>query len=79
MGTPKESTWPGVSTLPDFKNTFPRWPTPANMAAALGKEVTNLDALGLDLLSKMCVYDPYARLTAEEALNHAYFDELNSN
>lgn len=50
MGTPKEATWPGVSTLPDFKSTFPRWPTPTNPAASLGKEVTNLDALGLDLL-----------------------------
>jgi len=26
----------------------------------------------------MVVYDPYARLTAEEALKHAYFDDLNN-
>lgn len=78
LGTPKEATWPGVSTLPDFKSTFPRWPTPTNPAASLGKEVTNLDPLGLDLLQKMVVYDPYARLTAEEALKHAYFDDLNN-
>ncbi len=25
MGTPKESMWPGVTNLPDFKPTFPRW------------------------------------------------------
>lgn len=66
----KESTWPGVSTLPDFKTTFPRWATPANPAVTLGKEVQNLCPMGLDLLSKMVAYDPYARLTAEEALNH---------
>ncbi|CAD8048442.1 unnamed protein product [Paramecium primaurelia] len=78
MGTPKESTWPGVSTLPDFKSTFPRWPTPTNPATALGKDITNLCPLGLDLLSKMIVYDPYVRITAEEALKHAYFDDLNN-
>ncbi|CAK85489.1 unnamed protein product (macronuclear) [Paramecium tetraurelia] len=78
MGTPKESTWPGVSTLPDFKSTFPRWPTPTNPAATLGRDITNLCPLGLDLLAKMIVYDPYARITAEEALKHAYFDDLNN-
>ncbi|CAD8056911.1 unnamed protein product [Paramecium sonneborni] len=78
MGTPKESTWPGVSTLPDFKSTFPRWPTPTNPATTLGKDITNLCPLGLDLLSKMIVYDPYSRITAEEALKHAYFDDLNN-
>ena len=25
LGTPTESTWPGVSQLPDFKDTFPQW------------------------------------------------------
>ncbi|CAD8137691.1 unnamed protein product [Paramecium octaurelia] len=78
MGTPKETTWPGVTTLPDFKSTFPRWPTPTNPAATLGKDITNLCPLGLDLLSKMITYDPYARITAEEALKHAYFDDLNN-
>merc|ERR1719265_969519 len=26
LGTPTEQTWPGVSELPDFKPTFPKWP-----------------------------------------------------
>jgi hypothetical protein len=25
MGTPDEQRWPGVSNLPDYKETFPRW------------------------------------------------------
>jgi len=25
MGTPNEKTWPGVSSLKDFKLNFPRW------------------------------------------------------
>ena len=66
-----------MTTLPDFKAAFPRWATPSNPAVALGKEIPNLCPQGLDLLSKLVVYDPYARLTAEEALNHPYFDDLN--
>merc|ERR1719450_664577 len=26
LGTPTEQIWPGVSELPDFKVTFPKWP-----------------------------------------------------
>lgn len=26
MGTPNEETWPGVTSLPDFKLSFPKWP-----------------------------------------------------
>jgi len=25
LGTPKDSCWPNVQSLPDFKPTFPRW------------------------------------------------------
>lgn len=27
MGTPTEDTWPGVTSLPDFKSSFPKWPS----------------------------------------------------
>uniref|UniRef100_A0A453N3D9 Protein kinase domain-containing protein n=1 Tax=Aegilops tauschii subsp. strangulata TaxID=200361 RepID=A0A453N3D9_AEGTS len=27
MGTPNEETWPGVSSLPDYKSAFPKWPS----------------------------------------------------
>ena len=26
LGTPDERLWPGVSDLPDYKNSFPKWP-----------------------------------------------------
>lgn len=64
-GTPRESVWPGVTSLPDFKLTFPRWnPSP------LSKFVPNLDPLGLDLLSQMICYDPAHRISADDALSH---------
>jgi len=65
LGTPKESTWPGVTSLPDFKPTFPKWaPT------SLAKQVPNLDETGIDLLSKMICYDPLSRISARDALAH---------
>ncbi|CAI0440392.1 unnamed protein product, partial [Linum tenue] len=30
-GTPNEETWPGVTSLPDFKSTFPKWPSKVSM------------------------------------------------
>lgn len=27
LGTPNEDTWPGVTSLPDFKSAFPKWPS----------------------------------------------------
>jgi len=72
MGTPKDSVWPGVSALPDFKSTFPRW-----SQIPMDKHVPNLDSKGIDLLDKMLKYDPADRITAEEALNHPYFDDLD--
>jgi serine/threonine protein kinase len=65
LGTPKESVWPGVTSLPDFKSTFPKW-NPVNLT----KHLPNLDKNGIDLLSKMIAYDPNQRISAREALEH---------
>ena len=35
LGTPTEATWPGVSQLPDFKDTFPQWTKKARRAQAM--------------------------------------------
>ncbi|XP_022862523.1 cell division control protein 2 homolog A-like [Olea europaea var. sylvestris] len=71
MGTPNEDTWPGVSSLPDFKSAFPKWPR-KDIAAV----VPNLDAAGLDLLVKMLSLDPSRRITARSALEHEYFKDI---
>ena len=67
-GTPTEETWPGVSNLPDYKPTFPKWP-----GSSLKRTVPTLDADGFDLISKMLAYEPVARITAKDALNHPWF------
>ncbi|KAI3701204.1 hypothetical protein L2E82_45853 [Cichorium intybus] len=73
MGTPTEDTWPGVSSLRDFKSTFPKW-----QAKDLETMVPNLDKSGLDLLRKMLYMDPNKRITAKDALNHEYFKDIES-
>jgi serine/threonine protein kinase len=35
LGTPTEATWPGVSQLPDFKDTFPQWVKKARVRCRL--------------------------------------------
>ncbi|CAN6442563.1 unnamed protein product [Victoria cruziana] len=45
LGTPTEETWPGVTSLPDYKTSFPKW-APKDLATV----VPGLDPVGLDLL-----------------------------
>ncbi|XP_067858866.1 cyclin-dependent kinase 1 [Heptranchias perlo] len=73
LGTPNNDVWPEVETLPDYKNTFPKW-----KAGSLS-QVKNVDANGLDLLAKTLVYDPARRISAKEALHHPYFDDLDKS
>ncbi len=70
LGTPNEITWPSVTTLPDYKASFPKWP-----AVPLGKLV-KLDENGVDLLQKLLTYEPGQRISAKRALLHPYFDDL---
>lgn len=70
-GTPTNQTWPGVTQLPDFKTTFPKF-------RAVNPEVclSNFDPVSLDLLLKLIAIDPARRINAKEALTHPYFDGL---
>ncbi|KAI3977356.1 hypothetical protein MKX01_000269 [Papaver californicum] len=70
-GTPNEEIWPGVTSLPDFKSAFPKWP-----AKDLAGVVSKLDSCGIDLLSKMLCLDPSKRITARNALEHEYFKDI---
>jgi len=79
LGTPNEKIWPGFNKLPTVKkvkfaeqkfnnlrNKFP----PVNTAGgpALSDE-------GFDLLNKLLTYDPEKRISAQDALDHPWFDE----
>ncbi len=45
MGTPNEQMWPGIASLPDYCDAFPKWPR-----QLLTKKCPELGAPGLDLL-----------------------------
>nr|XP_028572779.1 cyclin-dependent kinase 3 isoform X2 [Podarcis muralis] len=68
LGTPTESSWPGVTQLPDYKGNFPKWPR-KDMKVL----IPNLDRDGRDLLMQLLLYDPNRRISAKAALTHQYF------
>ncbi|CAG7871201.1 unnamed protein product [Brassica rapa] len=79
LGTPSETTWPGFTSLPGSKAKFRKQPYnllrkkfPA--ASFTGGPV--LSELGFDLLNRLLNVDPEKRLTVDEALNHAWFNEV---
>lgn len=73
LGTPDEQEWPGVTSLPDFKASFPKWKRnpEADVISADGVKVIGDD--GLDLLDALLIYDPAGRISAKQSCAHPYF------
>ena len=71
LGTPSETNWPGLSQLPDFKDTFPKW-RPRGLENIPGF-VQNLGALGIDLVNSFLIYSPTTRMSCRRALLHPFF------
>jgi len=70
LGTPTESTWPGLSSLPDYV-PFQGVPgTPLrDIFSAASQEA-------LSLLEMLLAFSPSSRISAADALYHPYFSEL---
>ncbi|KAE8353705.1 cell division control protein 2 kinase [Aspergillus coremiiformis] len=68
LGTPDENAWPGVTSFPDFKPTFPKWKREETRALVPG-----LEEDGLDFLDALLEYDPARRISAKQACMHPYF------
>ncbi|KAI9372455.1 cyclin-dependent kinase 1 [Aspergillus egyptiacus] len=73
LGTPDETIWPGVTSFPDYKPTFPKWKRedPQNLVPGLEED-------GLDLLEALLEYDPARRISAKQACMHPYFQNGSS-
>lgn len=70
FGTPRQSQWPDVATLPDFVE-FQFVPAPP-----LRSIIPMASEDALDLLSKMFTLDPKNRISAQQALEHRYFSSV---
>ncbi|KAF7430509.1 TFIIH complex serine/threonine-protein kinase subunit kin28 [Pleurotus ostreatus] len=70
LGTPTEEDWVGHTKLPDYVpvGQFPKTPLRDLFTAA--------SADALNLLSKCLTYEPRKRISARDALHHAYFFAL---
>lgn len=72
LGTPNESTWPRVSEYPSYAGN--KWPVMPRRP--LTEIVTTLDPQGHDLLAALLSYEPSARPTAKQSLQHPFFSQL---
>jgi len=73
LGTPNEEVWPSVSSLPDYKPTFPQW-----SRQDVARIVSTLDEAGIDMLKRTLTYDSAKRISAKRALVHPYLADYRS-
>ena len=45
LGTPDDNIWPGVSDMPDYKTSFPKWPV-----QPLKNVIPSLPSTAIDVL-----------------------------
>ena len=71
-GTPNERNFPGLDDLPEWEEgKFEKY-----KEEDIRKYVPKLDDLGVDLLLKMLQIDPDKRISAQDALQHKFFDDV---
>uniref|UniRef100_A0A1I7XXL2 Protein kinase domain-containing protein n=2 Tax=Steinernema glaseri TaxID=37863 RepID=A0A1I7XXL2_9BILA len=75
LGTPNEMTWPGVTSLRDFKPHFPQW-AGNGLKSVLGDL---LDTEGRSVLQKMLIYNPVERISCKAILQHPYFKDVDKS
>uniref|UniRef100_A0A4W3HW08 Cell division protein kinase 5 n=1 Tax=Callorhinchus milii TaxID=7868 RepID=A0A4W3HW08_CALMI len=70
-GEGTEEQWPTMSKLPDYK-PYPMYPATASLLNVVPK----LNTTGRDLLQNLLKCNPVQRVSADEALQHAYFADF---
>ncbi|EFA05799.2 cyclin-dependent kinase 1 [Tribolium castaneum] len=74
LKTPSDEIWPGVSTLPEYKVTFPNW-----KSCTLESQVKNMTSDAIDLLKQMLIYDPAKRISAKKIALHPYLQKVDTS
>ncbi|XP_064826940.1 cyclin-dependent kinase 15-like isoform X1 [Oncorhynchus masou masou] len=75
VGVPTEETWPGVNELPNFR---PEWfqPCEPQQFRNVWKRLSKLPYKTEDLAQKILITIPRDRISAQDALQHPYFNTL---
>ena len=73
LGTPTEETYPKLEYLPLWDSEKYKF----RFGIGLRDKLKELDDVGFDLLMKFLQVDPDKRISAEEALQHPYFNDLD--
>ena len=83
LGPPTRENWPTLNSYPSTKSLLPP-ESIRNDVAMLGDyirttELSQLTPDGLDLLKRMLAYEPSRRITALEALNHPFLQNVEDD
>ena len=73
LGTPTEETYPKLEFLPLWDSEKYKF----RAGIGLRDKMKDLDDVGFDLLMKFLQVDPDKRISAEEALKHPFFNDLD--
>jgi hypothetical protein len=72
LGTPTDSTWPGISRNEDFvQHNFPVF-----RAEPLSFYVPRLDKEAVDMMGSLLQFQSKNRVPAKTAMTHSYFSSL---
>ncbi len=74
IGTLNQSSCLAFAKLLHFKQTFPQWRR--RDWEDTGKTCETVGFLGTDLVDKLLDYDPETRISANEALQQPYLEEV---
>jgi serine/threonine protein kinase len=74
MGTPSERAWPGISQYSEYKQNFQMFAT-----QDLRSILPQIDPSGIDLLQRMLQLRPELRISAHDALQHPWFNDLTQS
>lgn len=74
LGTPNKDRWPAIESMPDYKGWWPHLRLD-NIPKSLSRwyATRHKGEDGYDLFDSLLQYDPEQRLTANQALEHAWF------